>query len=75
MGKKYYDLETMNDKIIGVMHLIIAFGYRIEHDFLNRDSAQAMYLLEHQLRDIREELKQIVDQGSGLIEIIKKNDG
>ena len=67
MSKKYFDLEEMNDNLLGVMSMLTAFGFRLQVDFIGKEDAQAMFLMENVVRDVQTELQQLINQGNSLI--------
>ena len=68
MSKKYFDLEQMNDNLLGVMSMLTAFGFRLKaDDLIGGEDAQAMFLMENVVRNVQTELQQLINQGSGLI--------
>ena len=67
MSKKYFDLEEMNDNLLGVMSMLTAFGFRLQVDLIGKEDAQAMFLMENIVRDVQTELQQLINQGNSLI--------
>ena len=67
MSKKYFDLEEMNDNLLGVMSMLTAFGFRLQVDLIGKEDAQAMFLMENVVRDVQTELQQLINQGNSLI--------